>query len=122
MKEELTMKKSYKVFENNEIKEQEAIILSAQTPEEALEQALPFLVEFQNIVVEELPEFDSKIVFSFNCKKESEISVSPEFYCRSDISVEGLVMCASAFIEIFANHLQISVKELLDLLQEITNE
>ncbi|ELB81136.1 TPA: hypothetical protein IX699_000285 [Enterococcus faecium] len=26
------MKKSYKVFENNEIKEQEAIILSAQTP------------------------------------------------------------------------------------------
>lgn len=32
MKEELTMKKSYKVFENNEIKEQEAIILSAQTP------------------------------------------------------------------------------------------
>ncbi len=117
--------KSYKIFVENEENEQEAVIVQAPTPEKAVEQlvTIPFIEDFsKRIVVEEFPEFDSNAMVSFVCKQGVGSKVWPEFYCRNNIPAEGLVMCVNIFVEILARYMQISVNEVLNMVQELANE
>ena len=113
--------KSYKIFVENEENEQEAVIVQAPTPEKAVEQLVTENFS-KRIVVEEFPEFDSNAMVSFVCKQGVGRKVWPEFYCRNNIPAEGLVMCVNIFVEILARYMQISVNEVLDMVQKVANE